>query len=90
MTPEKFDQLTDLCARWTGREWDGTTVHLTCALDMQAEYIAVLDAYGAWLSTLRERALSAGRDWDRGEMLRQSRLAGDLTTPPRWLTGEVA
>lgn len=45
--------------------------------------------HGDWLETIHHRAHAAGRHWDRYEMLRQSRLLGDLTTPPPYLTGEV-
>ncbi|WP_448222856.1 hypothetical protein [Gordonia iterans] len=49
----------------------------------------VTTAHASWLEGLHRRAMSRGRTWGRHELLRQSRLAGDLTTPPPHLTGET-
>lgn len=48
----------------------------------------VTAAHCAWLEGVHHRAIARGRPWDHHELLRQSRLAGDLTCPPPHLTGE--
>lgn len=90
MTEDSFDKLTQLCEEMTGRPWDGTFAHLAELSLRQREATEILNTYSTWLSRLRTRALESGNDWTSTEIRRQSRLDGDLTTPPEWLIQEAS
>lgn len=85
MTPQLFERISTLCEKYTGRPWDGTGDHLAQCLDVQDAASDVLDAHGTWLSATRAAVERQGLDWTHAELRRQSRLSGDLTTPPEWL-----
>ncbi len=86
MNRDEFDAMSQLCTLYTGRPWDGTLAHLTAAINRQSEATDVMEAHADWLTQMRTRAIESGHAWTTTELRRQSRLAGDLTTPPEWLT----
>ena len=82
---ELFDEMTDLCQRFTGRPWDGTEAHLWAAILRQREVTEVLDAHLEWLSDIRTRVLESGTDWTPSTCSAQARRDGDLAASPEWI-----